>query len=100
MRKGSMDLGKKMTRLIRVVISGSIFAVSVLSFTGALAKPKCSAPGVMDYEGADQSGITRKCEAIFSACIDESATCETRKKNCAKYDRMDRDGSCYKKHKS
>lgn len=90
---------KKMTRRIRGVISGSIFAFAILSSTCAFAKPKCSAPGEMDYEGTDQSGITRTCEAIFSACIDESAPCATRKKNCAKYDRMDRDGSCYKKRK-
>lgn len=89
-----------MTRRIQGIISGAIFLVAVLSATGALAKPKCSAPGLMDFEGTDQSGITKTCQAIFSACIDESAPCETRKKNCAKYDRMDRDGSCYKKGKS
>lgn len=88
---------KVIGRCIRGVVSGAIFAVAILSSTDALAKPKCSAPGEMDYEGTDQSGITKTCEAIFSACIDESAPCETRKKNCAKYDRMDRDGSCYKK---
>jgi hypothetical protein len=91
---------EKMTRHIRGVISGAIFAVAVLSSTGALAKPKCSAPDVMDFEGTDQSGITKTCEAIFSACIDESAPCKTRKQNCAKYEKMDRDGSCYKKGKS
>jgi hypothetical protein len=89
-----------MTRRIRGAISGAILAVAVLSSTGALAKAKCSAPNEMDYEGTDQSGITKKCQAIFDTCIDESAPCETRKKNCAKYDRMDRDGSCYKKGKS
>lgn len=89
-----------MTGRIRGVISAAIFSVAVLSSTGVLAKPKCSASGAADYEGTDQSGITKKCLAIFNACIDESAPCETRKKNCAKYDKMERDGSCYKKGKS
>ncbi len=84
---------------LRRCISCAIFTVVVLSSSVSIAKPKCSAPNEMDYEGTDQSGITKKCEAIFSACINESAPCETRKKNCAKYDRMDRDGSCYKKGK-
>ncbi len=88
-----------MTRHIRGLVAG-VIAVAVLSSASALARPKCSAPGVMDFEGTDQGGITRTCKAIFESCIDESAPCETRKKNCAKYDRMDRDGSCYKKGKS
>jgi hypothetical protein len=89
-----------MTRRILGVISGAILAVAVLSSTGALAKPKCSASTVDDFEGTDQSGMTKNCLAIFENCVDESAPCETRKKNCAKYDKMERDGSCYKKGKS
>jgi hypothetical protein len=93
-----------MRRFLFAATAKTLFAAGMLlciSSQIVAARPsKCSAPTVMDFEGTDQEGITKKCQAIFGTCIDESAPCETRKKNCAKYDRMDRDGSCYKKRRS
>lgn len=63
----------------------------------AVKKPKCSAPGVADFEGTDMSGVTPRCQAIFDTCVDESAPCNIRKQKCAEFDKMDRNGSCYKK---
>lgn len=60
----------------------------------------CSAPGVDDFEGTDMSGVTPKCNAIFNACIDKSAPCKIRIQKCAEFDKMDRNGSCYKSRRS
>lgn len=88
-------------------------AVSVLAFAPAEAfspsgvdrvdshilrvKAKCSAGTVESYEGTDMSDITPKCEAIFNACVDEKLPCNDRLKKCKQFDKMDTDGSCYKK---
>ncbi len=63
----------------------------------ASKQSKCSAPGVDDFEGTDMSGVTPKCKAIFNACVDQSAPCGIRKQKCAEFEKMDRNGSCYKK---
>ena len=66
----------------------------------AAKQSKCSAATVEDYEGTDMSGVTPKCDAIFNACVNESLPCDVRKQKCKQFDKMDRDGSCYKKKRS
>jgi len=87
-----------------ILFSTECYAVDSLNHANAVLiaakKPKCSAPGVADFEGTDMSGVTPKCDAIFNACIDESAPCAVRKQKCAEFDKMDRNGSCYKKKRS
>lgn len=73
---------------------GSINSNNILVY---VKHSKCSAPGSADFEGTDMSGVTPKCDAIFNACIDESLSCAVRKQKCREFDKMDRDGSCYKK---
>lgn len=67
------------------------------TFVVAAKQAKCSAPTVMDYEGTDMSGVTPKCDAIFNDCVNEALPCNVRKQKCAQFDKMDQDGSCYKK---
>jgi hypothetical protein len=75
------------------------FHASDSIFTAA-KQSKCSAPGVDDFEGTDMSGVTSKCKATFDVCVDPSAPCGIRKQKCAEFDKMDRNGSCYKKGSS
>ncbi|MCX7898615.1 MAG: hypothetical protein N2444_00745 [Methylocystis sp.] len=67
------------------------------TFIVAAKKPKCAAPTVADFEGTDMEGVTAKCDAIFNACVNEALACSVRLRKCKEFDKMDRDGSCYKK---
>jgi hypothetical protein len=79
---------------------GDADKIVATKFVVAAKRSKCSAPGTDDFEGSDMSGITPKCQATFNTCIDDSASCGVRKQKCKEFNKMDKDGSCYKKQRS
>jgi hypothetical protein len=103
--KRFLDIKKAISIMtFAVLLSGASYGSEKLhaseSIIIAAKQSKCSAPGVDDFEGTDMSGVTSKCKATFDACVDASVPCGIRKQKCAEFDKMDRNGSCYKKGSS
>ena len=86
----------------RCVSLFALLSVSLMGLGQVLAQPhalpapemitfakaaKCSASSVDDYEGTDESAMSKKCRQMLETCIDEKLACEVRKKNCKEFEK-------------